>query len=325
MIAVTLICIVLIILTSESRGKITPMEKSITYVVIPLQKGVTYFGDWLNSKVDFLKNINQLEAMNQSLTEEVDQLRYDNKILQQDKTELTHLRQLFELDQQYADYPKIGARVIGKDPGSWYEVFIIDKGEQDGLKVNMVVMSGNGLVGRIIEVGPGFSKVKSIIDDTNSVSAKILRTSDLCTVRGDKTLGDKGLNLVEYIDESANIIEGDEIVTSHLGQIYPPGIMIGTIKSITANPHKLTKTAVLEPVVDFKHLEEVLVINQLWTDLDKTSGTSTKDSTIINSEPTTDVEYTVTSSGISTSAGSVSTTGAGILDPDYVIPEGGDE
>lgn len=260
-IAIIFVCSLSMVLTWETRVTTSPIEQSITYVIIPFQKGITYFGDWLRSGIDFAKNIQELERLNSELTTEVNQLRYENKLLALDKLELERLRSLYDLDKRYADYPKIGARVIGKDPGNWYEVFIIDKGTDDGISVNMVVMAGNGLVGRIIEVGPNYSKVRSIIDDSSSVSGKVLRTSDICAVSGDKQLGDEGYCLVEYIQDDANLIEGDEIVTSHLGEIYPPGILIGTIKSIEADPNKLSKTAVLEPVVDFKHLEEVLVIN----------------------------------------------------------------
>jgi len=259
--AIIIISLVSMVLTWETRQTTSPVEQSITYVIIPFQKGVTYFGDWVKGRVDFVSNIGKLDQMNEDLVLEVNQLRYQNKLLELDKLELERLRELFELDKRYADYPKTGARVIGKDPGNWYEVFIIDKGTNDNIKVNMVVMAGNGLVGRIIEVGPNYAKVRSIIDDTSSVSSIILRTSDFCTVSGDKKLGDDGLCLIEYIEENVNLVEGDEIVTSHLGEIYPPGILIGTVKSIESNPNKLTKTAVLEPVVDFKHLEEVLVIN----------------------------------------------------------------
>lgn len=262
--AVTIFCCVAMVFTWEIRSSISPMEKSIAHVIIPAQKGITYFGDWLVEQVNFVKSINELEALNKQLKEETDKLTYENNILVQDRFELERLRELFELDKRYADYPKVGARVIGKDPGNWYSVFLIDKGEEDGIEVNMVVMAGNGLVGRIVEVGPGYAKVRSIIDDASSVSAKILRTSDLCTVKGDKTLDKGGSCYVEYIQENVNVVVGDQIVTSHLGTIYPPGILIGEITSIEDESHKMSQNAILKPVVDFKHLEEVLVINVVW-------------------------------------------------------------
>lgn len=267
MILITVLCVISIILTWETRQSISPIEKTLAYIIVPTQNGVNVFGDWLGKKAQFLKNINDLEKINETLQVQLDQLQYDNKILQQDKIELDRLRELYSLDKRYADFPKIGAQVIGKNPSNWYQSFIINKGEKDGLKVNMVVLSGNGLVGHITEVGPNFSQVQSIITDTCNVSAKIMRTSDLCIVKGDQTLvSDSAFCRVDYIGEAANIVIGDEIVTSHLGSIYPPGILIGTIKQIEDGTHEMTRTAILEPAVDFKHLEEVLVINQVWDD-----------------------------------------------------------
>ena len=99
---------------------------------------------------------------------------------------------------------------------------MIDKGSNDGLEVDMVVLSGNGLVGHIIEVAPNYSKVLAIIDDRNAVSSKVLRTGDLGIVKGDLSLLNQGLCRMEYVDAEADIIVGDEIVTSNLSDIYPP-------------------------------------------------------------------------------------------------------
>jgi rod shape-determining protein MreC len=261
---ITVVFLFLIILTWETRDEISPIEKSVSHVIIPIQKGVTYFGDWLVNRVDFIKNINELETMNEALVIEVDQLTYENQILEQSKSELERLRVLYELDQRYADYPKTGARVIGKDPGNWYNIFTIDKGEDAGLKPDMVVMSGAGLVGKVIQVGPNYSKVRAIIDDKSSVSSVIVRTEDLCTIKGDLTMYTDGFLLAEYIDDDVNLIVGDEIQTSHLGDVYPPGILIGSVVKIEDDPNRLTQIAYIKPVVDFKHLEEVLVINRLW-------------------------------------------------------------
>ncbi len=263
-VVVSVLFFFMIILTWETRDEISPMEKSISHVIIPVQKGVTFFGDWLTDRVDFVQNIGDLETMNIDLQDKVDQLTYENQILEQSKLELQRLRELQELDSRYADYPKTGARVIGKDPGNWYSVFTIDKGSNDGIAVDMVVLAGAGLVGKIIEVGPGYAKVRSIIDDNSSVSGIVARTNDLCTVRGDLTLFNEGYLSVDYISDEINLVLNDEITTSHLGTVYPPGILIGEVIKIEDNPTTLTQAAFINPYVDFKDLQEVLVINQQW-------------------------------------------------------------
>jgi rod shape-determining protein MreC len=262
---VTILLIVVIIATFNKRNNVSFIEKGLGYIVIPVQNIFSEVGGWTSDRINFIKNIRNLEKQNKELLKKVDELTYENKILQQYKEENTRLRNLLELDKKYADYPKIGAEIIGKDPGNWYNVFLIDKGSNDGLETDMVVLSGNGLVGHIIETAPNYSKVLSIIDDRNAVSSKVLRTSDLGVTKGDLTLMNEGLCKMEYIDSEADIIKGDEIVTSNLSDIYPPGIMIGTVKEIQVESHGLTKYALIEPVVDFRHLEEVLVINKKWT------------------------------------------------------------
>ena len=255
---------VTIIVTLPNRKQVTALEKGLGYIVIPGQKILIKIQHWANEKIAFVFNTYEIQEQNKKLLAEVDELRYENKILQQYKKDNENLRSLLELDQKYPDYPKVGAQVIGKNPGNWFDVFLIDKGTNHNLDIDMVVMADSGLVGRIIEVGPNYSKVLSIIDDTSSVSAQVLRTNEVGVVRGDKILMNDGLCKVQHITMEAQMIQGDEMVTSHLGDIYPPGILIGTIIEIKTESHGLTKYALLEPAVDFQHLEEVLVINQVW-------------------------------------------------------------
>jgi len=261
---VTIIMMIIILITLPNRKQVTFMEQGLGYVVVPAQQFLGNIQNWMNEKLFFIFHTAQIQEDNKKMLEEIDQLRYENTILKQYQKDNERLRVLLELDQKYAQYPKVGAQVIGKDPGNWYDVFLINKGSNHGLKVDMVVLAGSGLVGRIIEVGANYSKVLSIIDDTSSVSAQVLRTDEVGNVRGDKTLMNEGLCRVQYVNIEAQMIPGDELVTSHLGDIYPPGILIGTIQEVKTESHGLTKYALLEPVVDFKHLEEVLVIDQVW-------------------------------------------------------------
>lgn len=260
LLGMTILCIASIILTITLRKEVSPIEKTIAYVVIPMQKGITSLANGIQEKVDFVQNINYLRKENRSLKKQLFNIQENYKQVQIDKHELERLRSLYNLDQKYKNYKKIAARIIGKDPGNWYNIFLIDKGTNDGIKVNMNVLAGNGLVGRVVDIGDNYAKVLSIIDDTSYVSAKSLKTSDLCMVKGDIKLIDKGLLQVENIAKNAKISVGDEIVTSHISDKFEHNILIGTIKQVNESTNSLTKTATIEPVVDFKHLQEVLVI-----------------------------------------------------------------
>lgn len=255
------ICIILALLT-VNRTNPSFIEKSFGFILSPVQDFTTSVTSWFESKFKTLSNFKNLEEENEILKMELELKNQEIKRLKQLEIENEKLLSLLETSSKYNEYSKITANIIGRDPGNWYQNFTIDKGEKDGLKKNMVVLAVGGLVGKIEEVGPNYAKVSSIINGTYSVSAKTLRTDDEGFVRGD--LSNKGICKMEYIDKEAEIKEGDEIVTSHLSEIYPAGITIGYVKEVYLdNSTKLSKTAIIEPTVDFKHLENVLVINNI--------------------------------------------------------------
>lgn len=188
----------------------------------------------------------------------------ENIKLQQDRYELTNLRELYNLDSQYDEYEKIGARIIAKDSSNWFHTFVINKGAEDGLLTDMNVMAGSGLVGRIVDVGPDWAKVMSIIDDNSNTSGMVLSTSDNLMVRGDLEQYAEGMIRFEMlIDNADRVVEGDKIVTSNVSDKYLPGILIGYIAKVNVDSNNLTKSGLITPAVDFEHLEEVLVITQL--------------------------------------------------------------
>ena len=194
----------------------------------------------------------------------MDTLTEENSQLVQDKEELTRLRELYDLDQQYTDYEKVGARVIAKESGNWFQLFTIDKGSNDGIQKDANVISGGGLVGIVTEVGPNWAVVRSIIDDNSNVSAMVSTTSDQCIIAGDLRLIDEGsLNLVKLTDTDNKVHVGDKVVTSYISEKFLPGILIGYISELNNDSNNLTKSGYITPVVDFRHLQEVLVILEL--------------------------------------------------------------
>ncbi|MGB4657777.1 MAG: rod shape-determining protein MreC [Mobilitalea sp.] len=257
------LCIGLLIFSFRYGEKLTPVKEAVGTVITPMQKGINTVGTYIGNQFDRLKSINDLLAENDQLQDKVDLLSYNNKLLLQDKYELDELRDLYDLDQKYLDYPKVAARVISKDTNNWYNVFTIDKGTRDGIAVNMNVLAGNGLAGIITEAHYNYSVVRSIIDDNSNVSGMFLITSDTCIVQGDLELIDDGKIRVELISKDAKIEDGYEIVTSHISPNFLQGILIGYVSDIKLDASNMTKTAYLTPVVDFERLEEVLIITEL--------------------------------------------------------------
>ncbi|WP_330686016.1 rod shape-determining protein MreC [uncultured Acetatifactor sp.] len=257
----TILCTVMMLVTFGTDVFNRPFNALVGYVIVPFQQGIEKVGSWLYNRSEELVQIRSLLEENTQLKEEVAALIEENTLLQQDKYELNKLRELFDLDEQYSEYNKVGARILGRDAGNWYSAFLIDKGEEDGLAVDMNVIAGGGLVGRITSVGPNWARVTSIISDNNHVSGMTLSTEDNMTVSGDLKLMANGcITFSELVDGQDRVREGDKVVTSNISDKYLPNILIGYISSINKDSNNLTKSGEIVPAVDFEHLGEVLII-----------------------------------------------------------------
>ena len=272
-----MLCTGLIAVSFLENDAVSPIRQASGFVITPIQKGINGFGSWLSGLTDNFEDAVSLRKENEELQAKVDTLTEENTQLVQDKEELTRLRELLSLDEQYDDYEKVGARVIAKESGNWFQLFTIDKGSSDGIQKDCNVISGGGLVGIVTEVGPNWATVRSIIDDNSNVSAMVSTTSDQCIIAGDLRLIDEGsLNLVKLTDSDNKVHVGDKVVTSYISEKFLPGILIGYISELNNDSNNLTKSGYITPVVDFRHLQEVLVILQRkeYVPSDSTSSSS---------------------------------------------------
>ena len=248
-------------LFSFNRISPTLFERTFGFIITPVQSMLTSSTKWIGQKVEAFSNINELQKENEELKIELELKNQEINRLKQLERENEKLSELLDASSRYGQYSTITSNIIARDPGNWYENFTIDKGTNDGIEKNMVVLAFGGLVGKVEEVGPNYAKVSSIINGTYSVSSKTLRTDDEGFVKGD--ISNKGMLKMDYIDKDAEIKEGDEIVTSDLSDIYPAGITIGYVTEVYLDSNnKLSKTAIIKPAVDFKHLEKVLIIDK---------------------------------------------------------------
>ncbi len=264
----SLVCIILMALSVSGNRLKGPFRAVANVTIVPMQKGINSIGMWLS---DWTKNMDTIEDMrqkNEELQKQVDELTIANNRLQQESHELERLRELYQLDQNYSEYQKIGAHITANDSSNWFSSFIIDKGEKDGIRVDMNVMADTGLVGIVTEVGPSWSRVRSIIDDSSNVSALLLSTSDKCIVTGDLTLMNDGkIRFTQLANNENEVKVGEQVVTSHISSKYLQGILIGYISEVTVDANNLTRSGYITPAVDFRHLQEVLVITTTKEDL----------------------------------------------------------
>ncbi len=254
-------CILLMVLSAFYDKAQGPFKAIAAVTVVPMQKGISYAGTLLGDVSENFTTLQDIKKENTKLKEKVNDLLIENNNLQQEKCELERLKELLKLDQNYSDYKKTAAHVIGTESDNWFNVFTIDKGSKDGIKKDMNVMAGSGLVGIVTKVGPNWATVRSIIDDSSNLSGMSLTTSDRCIVSGDLKLINDGKLKFDRMENNENVVQvGDQIVTSHISDKYLQGILIGYVNEINVDSNNLTRSGYITPAVDFKNLQEVLVI-----------------------------------------------------------------
>ena len=261
----SIICVMLLFFSYSTGFSGGPLETIANHIFIPMQKGIDYIGSTIAISSADTKTRKELVAENEALQAQVDDLNAKINSMELKLDELDELQKLYELDQSYYDYDTTGARIIGKSTSNWFNTFTIDKGSKDGIKVNMNVIADGGLVGIVSSVGDSYAVVRSIIDDTSNVSATISSTEDNCIVSGslENMTASNLINFSNLDDSEDKVAIGDMVVTSNISDKYVPGILIGYVSEVNKDENDLSKSGTITPVVDFKHLSEVLVIKQL--------------------------------------------------------------
>lgn len=258
----TVVCMLAIFASLVFNLSGGPLNSVAGCVFVPMQEGINAAGNWILEKTNDFKTLGEVLEENRILQAQVDELTSQLTSTKLDQYELDSYRELLKLDDQYSEFDKVAAHVIARDSGNWFSTFTIDKGANQGIEKGMNVIAGSGLVGIVTDVGYNFAKVRSIIDDSSNVSAMTLSTKDNFNIRGSLQSMNENrlLPFSELVDENDEVALGDPVVTSHVSDRYQQGLLIGYIYSIETNPNNLTKSGTITPVVDFQHLQEVLVI-----------------------------------------------------------------
>lgn len=191
------------------------------------------------------------------LKKEIDFLKYKLNTLDEISIENTRLAELLSLKQK-SPYKVIAARIIGRSPDSWSSLIIIDKGRYHGINKGMIAINYLGLVGRVIETTKSTSKIMLLNDPNFAVSSIVKRSRQEGLVCG--TLGSS--LMMKYLSSEADIVPGDVIITSGLTDLYPKGLLIGTVIVVGEEFSGLSRYAVIKPAVNLSSIEEVMIIAQ---------------------------------------------------------------
>ncbi len=265
-------CIVLLISSWLLGQRFETVRSFLNTITQPIQQGYRKAEKWVDDVSSDFQSKETLERENVALKEELERVQKENMQLQSDARRVQELEELYELDTYYKDYPKTGAQIVGLSPNNWYETFILDKGSTDGIVEYMPVLSNNGLAGHVSEVYEHYAQVVSVVNEGSYIYGQINRKDgDLVAVQGAKgyNSADTGtieddLCMIQFVTDEIDITVGDEIVTSSLGDIYPPGLRIGTVTEIFPLGTGYESMALIKPDVDLDQMDTVLIITEIW-------------------------------------------------------------
>lgn len=257
---IILAIILVLVLSTRKKTRITGVEGAVGTVVMPVESGVSSFTRGVGSWFRMVLGISDVQRENATMKQKIEQMESDLALLNEVQQENKRLSEIAQYIQDNQDYEFITAAVTGKNPGYWFDNFVINAGYRQGIDVGMTVITPQGLVGRVTEVSGSWSKVTSIISNDSSVSALVERTRDNTIVRGNTLIDPTNeLCTMEYLPLDNDLLPGDVIKTSGLGD-SPKGIIIGEVQEVARGAEDVERTAVITPSVDFMKLEEVMVI-----------------------------------------------------------------
>lgn len=246
----------------NDKKELNSIEKTLkdTGILITnvLKTPFDFIGNTITKYTNYDKIYQEYEQMKNSFE--------DNQILiaknEQLSYELEELKLLIDMENTLTDYDSITARVVMRNNGYWYNTVTINKGSKDGIKSDMAVVSSEGLIGKTTNVGNYTSEIKLITtsDNTNNISSSVLSSNNNyygiinAYDQNNNTLVLEGISNTVVVDENSNV------VTSGLGGVYPSGILIGSIHSISTDNYGLAKIIKITPAADFNDISYVNIL-----------------------------------------------------------------
>lgn len=255
-----LILIILVFATSGER-ELSPVESAVGTAIQPVESVTSSATGGIVGFFERVFRTTPADRENEQLKERIAQLESDVSMMEDVRKENERLQQLLNFQATMPELLYTTTRVIAKDPGYWFDVFVIGAGRSVGIEKGQCVINSQGLVGIVFEVGGTWSKVMSIIDARSSIPGIVERTRDNGMVRGSLETGEEsGVCQMFYLPFENDLVPGDRVLTSGLGEGVPKGLLIGEVSEVSRERDEKQRNAIIKPAVDFVHLEEVMVV-----------------------------------------------------------------
>lgn len=235
-------------------------SRVVSAVLKPFQSAFSWTTNYVSDYLANFKLRKTIEIEYNKLRAENDELTYKSLLNDELEAENERLRNMLNVFDEKKSMNPIMAQVTGKETSSWFQMFTIDKGSKQGIKENMAVINADGLIGYIYKVYETSSEVISIVDSRASVAALIESSRDQGIVKGTLGIEEDAACRMYYLPVDLVPRPGDTVVTSGVGLSFPKGLKIGVIRESTRYMDENKHYVVIEPYVDFMHIEEVVVL-----------------------------------------------------------------
>lgn len=244
-----------------ATGKSNPITTGLGMVVAPIQQGISKIANIISQGSAYFEGYEALEKENEELktkVRELEKMKRDAELAISERDKLRTLLGIKENNPQYT-HCEI-AEVIARNPGEWATTISLDKGSKDGVKLNDIVMTEDGMVGYVSVVAPTYCDVTTVIDKNMQAGALVTRTREVGVAEGEYTLMSSGTLRLSYLDTDADVVIGDTVETSGMGGIFPKGILIGTVESVLPETNGISNYAIIKPFVDVEKIKSVYII-----------------------------------------------------------------
>ncbi len=245
-----------------AMGQGSYVRSAIVTVATPFRWAFTKIGEGLSGFSMYFRTLEDLREENEALRAELDgykNLVYDAELIGEENE---FLSSFLGIKEEHVDFLFEDATVIGRESTNYRTVYTLSKGTLHGIEVNMPIITEDGLVGHITEVGATWSKAVLITETASAVGAYIERSGVLGVVEGTYELRTEGACRMVYIEPDSDIRVGDKVLSSGIGEVYPRGIVIGKVTEITVDENSRTLTALIEPSADLDSISKLMIITE---------------------------------------------------------------
>ncbi len=268
---IVLIIIILIFLiitifsfTLKEDRQLNKFESLIKDTTITIQKIVSYPFKFVINKIDDYQSLKDIKKKYDALLPEVERIDSLNTENIELRNQLEALKKELSIDYTLNEYSYLNATVINRNVSTWYNTITVDKGSYNGVKVNMVVVNSKGLIGKVVSTTTFTSDIRLITtkETDNKISVTISNGTNLVNGLIKSYNYQNECLEVEGVSNTDTVRVGDYVYTSGLGEIFPSGILIGTVKEISTDEYDLSKVIDVTPIADFSNINYVVILKR---------------------------------------------------------------